>query len=198
MLHIKRILDIIFSTVLLIILLPIFIFVVFLVKVTSKGPIFFKWHVIGKNGKPFTGYKFRTMIDNSDSYKKNLLNSNEMTGPVFKMSEDPRITNVGKILRKYSLDELPQLWSVLIGKMSLVGPRPPLQTEYGGFSDWQKKKLAVKPGLTCLWQVNGRNDIHSFDDWVKLDLEYIENQSLWLDLKILLQTIPAVLKGTGK
>jgi len=198
MLHIKRILDIIFSTVLLIILLPIFIFVVFLVKVTSKGPIFFKWHVIGKNGKPFTGYKFRTMIDNSDSYKKNLLNSNEMTGPVFKMKNDPRVTKFGKFLRKYSLDELPQLWSVLKGDMSLVGPRPAGPHEWDQYETWQKRKLSVTPGITCLWQVNGRNEIYEFDEWVKMDLEYIDNWNLLLDIKILFKTIPIVLKGTGR
>ena len=194
----KRLLDVTASILLLIVLSPLFVLISLIIKLTSKGPILYTWNVVGLNGINFSSYKFRTMVIDADQIKDKLSKSNEMTGPVFKMSEDPRITNVGKILRKYSLDELPQLWSVLIGKMSLVGPRPPLQTEYGGFSDWQKKKLAVKPGLTCLWQVNGRNDIHSFDDWVKLDLEYIENQSLWLDLKILLQTIPAVLKGTGK
>ena len=196
--QIKRILDIIFSTVLLIMFLPIFISVVFLVKVTSKGPAFFKWHVIGKNGKPFTGYKFRTMIVNSDSYKKNLLNSNEMTGPVFKMKNDPRVTKFGKFLRKYSLDELPQLWSVLKGDMSLVGPRPAGPHEWDQYETWQKRKLSVIPGMTCLWQVNGRNEVYEFDEWVKLDLEYIDNWNLWLDIKILFKTIPTVLKGTGR
>jgi lipopolysaccharide/colanic/teichoic acid biosynthesis glycosyltransferase len=120
-----------------------------------------------------------------------------MEGCVFKMKEDPRITKVGKILRKYSLDELPQLWSVLKGDLSLVGPRPPLQTEIEGFADWHRRKLSVKPGLTCLWQINGRNQITDFDHWVQLDLNYIDNWSLWLDFKILLKTIPAILRGTG-
>jgi len=198
MFHIKRIIDIIISTVLLIILLPIFICIILLVKVTSKGPLIYKWHVLGKDGKPFTGYKFRTMILNADYLKTSLLKSNEMTGPVFKMKYDPRITKVGKFLRKYSLDELPQLWSVLKGEMSLVGPRPAGPKEWSQYEEWQKRKLSVTPGMTCLWQINGRNEVHEFDEWVKLDLEYIDNWSLWLDFRILLQTIPAVLKGTGQ
>ena len=198
MFHIKRIIDIIISTVLLIILLPIFICIILLVKVTSKGPLIYKWHVIGKDGKPFTGYKFRTMILNADYLKTSLLKSNEMTGPVFKMTNDPRITRVGKFLRKYSLDELPQLWSVFKGDMSLVGPHPPLQSEWSHFEDWHKRKLSVTPGLTCLWQVNGRNKINKFDDWVKMDLEYIDNWNIWLDIKILLKTIPTIINGSGR
>ena len=169
-----------------------------LVKVSSKGPIFFKWHVIGKNGIPFTGYKYRTMIANADHLKVDLLESNEMTGPVFKMTDDPRITKVGKILRKYSLDELPQLWSVFKGDMSLVGPRPAGPHEWEKYEEWHKRKLSVTPGMTCLWQVNGRNEIHEFDEWIKMDLEYIDNWNLWLDLKIFMKTIPVVLKGSGR
>ena len=198
MIILKRILDIFISIFLLIVLLPVFTILIILIKVSSKGPIFFKWNVIGKDGKPFTGYKIRTMIPNADYLKADLLGSNEMSGPVFKMTDDPRITKVGKILRKYSLDELPQLWSVLKGDMSLVGPRPAGPHEWMKYEDWQKRKLSVTPGITCLWQVNGRNEIHEFDNWVKLDLEYIDNWSLWLDFKILLKTIPAVLKGTGQ
>jgi len=179
-------------------LLPIFICLIILIKVTSKGALFYKWHVIGKEGKPFTGYKFRTMIVNADKLKPDLLESNEMIGPVFKMTNDPRITKIGKILRKYSLDELPQLWSVIKGDMSLVGPRPAGPIEWKEYEQWQKRKLSVTPGMTCLWQVNGRNKVHEFDEWVKMDLEYIDNWSLWLDFKILLQTIPAVFKGTGQ
>lgn len=169
-----------------------------MIKLTSAGPVFYKWNVVGKDGEFFESFKFRTMVVEADHIKTRLESRNEMTGPVFKISNDPRVTKLGKYVRKYSLDELPQLWSVLTGKMSLVGPRPPLQTEYVKFNNWHKKKLVVKPGITCLWQVNGRNKIQSFDDWVKLDLEYIENQSLWFDFKILLQTIPAVFRGTGK
>ena len=197
MLHIKRILDIIISIVLLIIILPIFICIIILIKIIYKGPIFFKWHVIGKNGIPFTGYKFRTMIANAENLKVDLLESNEMTGPVFKMTDDPRITKVGKYLRKYSLDELPQLWSVLKGDMSLVGPRPASPHEWENYEEWHKRKLSVTPGITCLWQVNGRNKIYKFDDWIKMDLEYIDNWNLWIDIKIFFKTIPTVLKGTG-
>ena len=183
---------------LLIVLLPVFTILIILIKVSSKGPAFFKWHVMGKDGKPFTGYKFRTMIVNADHLTANLLESNEMSGPVFKMTDDPRITKAGKYLRRYSLDELPQIWSVFKGDMSFVGPRPVFPREWEKYEVWHKRKLSVTPGMTCLWQVNGRNEIHEFDDWVKLDLEYIDNWSLWLDFKILLKTIPAVLKGTGQ
>src|SRR5437773_7852858 len=138
--------------------------------------------VVGKNGVEFPIYKFRTMIDRAEDMKAQLLEHNEMNGPVFKIRNDPRLTPLGRFLRKYSLDELPQLWSVLKGDMSLVGPRPPLQTEYAQFTEWQKGKLAVTPGMTCLWQVSGRNDIREFDEWVRLDLEYIGRWSLWLDL----------------
>jgi lipopolysaccharide/colanic/teichoic acid biosynthesis glycosyltransferase len=137
------------------------------------------------------------MVPNADALKARLMASNEMSGPVFKMRRDPRITAIGRFLRKFSLDELPQLWSVLKGDMSLVGPRPPLQSEYTVFTEQQKRKLEVKPGITCLWQISGRNDISDFDDWVRLDLQYIRDWSLWLDIKVLLLTIPAVLRGRG-
>jgi len=143
-------------------------------------------------------YKFRSMYEDADQRKAQLLARNEMRGPVFKISNDPRVTSLGRFLRKHSLDELPQLWSVVKGDMSLVGPRPPLVTEYEQFTDFQKLKLTVKPGITCLWQVNGRNKVKDFDEWVKLDLEYIRSWSLWLDIKILLKTFAAVLAGTGK
>jgi len=197
MIILKRIIDIFMSIFLIIVLLPVYIILNILVKVSSKGPIFFKWHVIGKNGIPFTGYKFRTMIANADHLKVDLLESNEMSGPVFKIKNDPRITKLGKFLRKFSLDELPQLWSVLKGDMSLVGPRPAGPHEWNQYKQWHKRKLSVTPGITCLWQVNGRNKIYEFDEWIKLDLEYIDNWSLWLDIKILFKTIPVVLKGTG-
>jgi len=167
------------------------------VRLTSEGPILYPWRVAGQGGRPFTGYKFRTMVPNADALKADLMGRNEMSGPVFKIKGDPRITPIGRILRKFSLDELPQLWSVLKGDMSLVGPRPPLQTEYQHFTERQKSKLAVKPGITCLWQISGRNEIADFDDWVQLDLQYIQHWSLWLDLKILLLTVPAVLRGRG-
>jgi lipopolysaccharide/colanic/teichoic acid biosynthesis glycosyltransferase len=138
------------------------------------------------------------MYQDADQLKVALLAKNEMTGPVFKMSEDPRITPIGRVLRKYSFDELPQLWSVFKGEMTLVGPRPPLQEEYANFTDFQKQKLAVKPGITCLWQVTGRNQIRDFDEWVRLDLQYIREWSLWLDFEILARTLLVVFAGSGK
>jgi exopolysaccharide biosynthesis polyprenyl glycosylphosphotransferase len=194
----KRVIDITVSTTLLLLLSPLFAFLAILVKLNSTGSIFYRWEVVGRNGRYFTGYKFRTMFMNADAIKQQLLARSEMSGPVFKMKDDPRITPVGRRLRRHSLDELPQLWSVLKGDMSLVGPRPPLQTEWVKFSDWQKLKLSVKPGITCLWQVSGRNEIRDFDDWVRLDLEYIKNWSLWLDFKILLRTIRVVIFGSGR
>jgi exopolysaccharide biosynthesis polyprenyl glycosylphosphotransferase len=194
---IKRGIDIVISAILLILLLPLFAVIALLIKLTSSGPIFYWWHVLGINKKPFIGYKFRTMIENADDLKPQLMDYNEMNGPAFKMRNDPRVTSFGRFLRKYSLDELPQLWSVLKGDMSLVGPHPPLQTEVEKFKDWHRRKLSVKPGITCFWQINGRHEIGDFDEWAGLDLQYIDNWSLWLDFKILLKTIPAVLKGTG-
>jgi lipopolysaccharide/colanic/teichoic acid biosynthesis glycosyltransferase len=151
---------------------------------------------VGLNGKKFILYKFRTMLENAEELKQGLLNKNEMDGPVFKIKEDPRVTKLGGFLRKTSLDELPQLFNVLKGDMSLVGPRPPLPSEVSNYDLWHRRKLCMKPGLTCLWQVNGRNKIN-FEKWMKLDLEYIDNWSLLLDFKILLKTIPAVLSGSG-
>jgi lipopolysaccharide/colanic/teichoic acid biosynthesis glycosyltransferase len=194
----KRGLDLLISATALIVLLPLFAVIAALVKLTSNGPVFFRWEVVGKDGVPFTGHKFRSMYKDADGRKRELLAQNEMTGPVFKMTSDPRITPLGRVLRKYSLDELPQFWSVLKGDMSLVGPRPPLVTEWEHFTEWQKQKLQVKPGVTCLWQINGRNQISDFDDWVRLDLQYIREWSLALDFKILLKTIPAVVLGKGK
>jgi lipopolysaccharide/colanic/teichoic acid biosynthesis glycosyltransferase len=176
----------------------VFLLLALLVKLSSPGPALYKWRVVGKNGIPFTSYKFRSMVTNADDLKAHLESLNEMTGPVFKLTRDPRVTPLGAWMRKYSLDELPQLYSVLIGDMSLVGPRPPLRTEYSRFTDYQKQKLAVKPGITCLWQVYGRNNVNDFDEWVRLDLEYIRRWSLWLDFAILIKTAVAVLSGSGK
>jgi lipopolysaccharide/colanic/teichoic acid biosynthesis glycosyltransferase/glycosyltransferase involved in cell wall biosynthesis len=194
----KRCLDACISAVLLVLLAPLLAALAVGVKLTSRGPVLYKWEVVGKGGRPFTGYKFRSMRPNSDELRKQLEPLNEMHGPVFKLTNDPRITKFGAWMRRYSLDELPQLWSVLKGNMSLVGPRPPLASEYVRFTDYQRQKLSVKPGITCLWQVTGRNNIKDFDEWVKLDLEYIRKQSFWLDIKILLKTLPAVLGGTGR
>ncbi len=194
----KRLFDLAFSFFLLIALLPFFLVVAIAIKLGSPGAVFYRWKVVGRRGRPFTGYKFRTMVEGADELKLNLTEQNEMIGPVFKLNDDPRITPFGKFLRKYSLDEFPQLWSVIKGDMSLVGPRPPLASEYSQFTEWQKQKLLVKPGITCLWQINGRNKINDFDHWVELDLKYIRERSFWLDLKILAKTIPVVLRGTGQ
>jgi len=195
--YIKRLMDIAVSSVMLIVLTPLLLIIAILIKATSKGPVFFQWNVVGMNKKPFKSWKFRTMVLKADQMKTDLLHRNEMDGPVFKIKNDPRVTKIGKIFRKFSLDELPQLWSVFKGDMSLVGPRPAGPHELARYESWHRRKLSVKPGLTCLWQVKGRNKISSFDEWVRLDLEYIENWSLGLDLKILLKTILAVLRGSG-
>lgn len=194
----KRLLDVVVSLSLLFMLFPLLLSIALAIKFTSRGPIFYRWKVVGQGGRHFESYKFRSMVVNADQLKQSLESQNEMQPPMFKITKDPRVTRVGRLLRKYSLDELPQLWSVLVGDMSLVGPRPPLQTEYLHFTDYQKQKLQVKPGLTCLWQVSGRNDVKDLDDWVKLDLMYARHWSLALDLKIALRTLPIVLFGKGK
>lgn len=194
----KRAIDIVVALSLLLILSPLLVLLAILAKLDLRGSVLYRWKVVGLGGRYFTSYKFRTMIANADALKEQLQARNEMMGPVFKIKDDPRITRVGRWMRRYSLDELPQLWSVFKGDMSLVGPRPPLQSEYEKFTEWQKRKLLVKPGITCLWQVSGRNEIRDFDEWVTLDLEYIANWSLWLDLKILLRTIPALISGRGR
>ena len=194
---IKRCLDLAVAGLGLLILSPLLLIVGLLVRLTSPGSVFYPWNVIGRGGRLFRGYKFRTMVQNADDLKVELAHQNEMNGPVFKMKNDPRITPVGRVLRKYSIDELPQLWSVLKGDMSLVGPRPAGPLEWEQYEPWQRRKLSVTPGITCLWQVNGRNRISDFDEWVKLDLYYIDNWSLSLDIKILCRTILVVLRGTG-
>lgn len=194
----KRTFDFFGALLLLLLLSPLLLVLALLVKLTSRGPVLYRWRVVGKGGRPFVGYKFRSMVANADELKAQLENCNEMTGPVFKLTHDPRITPLGSWMRRYSVDELPQLFSVVKGDMSLVGPRPPLVTEYERFTEYQKQKLVVKPGITCLWQVSGRNQVRDFDEWVKLDLEYIRNWSLMLDLKILLRTVCEVFAGSGK
>jgi exopolysaccharide biosynthesis polyprenyl glycosylphosphotransferase len=168
------------------------------IKLTSPGPIIFRQVRAGKHGKPFTMYKFRTMVTDAEMLQSELQVFNQMSGPVFKLDRDPRITPVGRFLRKWSIDELPQLLNVLQGHMSLVGPRPLPIYEVEKFENTaQRRRLSVKPGLTCLWQVSGRNQVTDFHEWVRLDLKYIDNWSIWLDIKILLMTIPAVLLGLG-
>lgn len=178
--------------------IPVIPAIALAIKLASPGPVFFRQKRSGLNGAPFTLYKFRTMVTNAEQFKHELEAMNEMRGPVFKVTNDPRVTRIGKWLRRYSLDELPQLFNVLRGEMSLVGPRPLPVDEVRRFNDLaHRRRLSVKPGITCLWQISGRNQIADFKEWVRLDLEYIDNWSLWLDLKILLRTIPAVFAGTG-
>jgi len=198
MLACKRLLDVVISLVLLIFCAPLFLLLAAAVKISSEGPVLYRWRVVGRGGHPFLGYKFRSMFANADELKGDIEPLNEMNGPVFKLTNDPRVTPLGAWMRRHSLDELPQLYSVLKGDMSLVGPRPPLRTEYLRFNEFQKQKLAVKPGITCLWQVNGRNKVSDFDDWVSLDLEYIRRWSLSLDCWILFKTAREVLSGSGK
>jgi lipopolysaccharide/colanic/teichoic acid biosynthesis glycosyltransferase len=166
------------------------------IKLDSPGPVIYKQTRVGKQGKPFTFFKFRSMKTNADQLMNELLQYNETGGPTFKISQDPRRTRVGKFIRRASLDELPQLFNILSGHMSFVGPRPPIDREVEQYDDWHHRRLEVTPGLTGLWQVSGRSKL-SFDDMVKLDIYYAENWSLWLDIKILIRTIPAVLKGEG-
>jgi exopolysaccharide biosynthesis polyprenyl glycosylphosphotransferase len=194
----KRVIDIVASAGLLLLLAPLFLLIAVAIKLTTPHlPVFYPWRVVGLKGRPFTGYKFTTMVAGADGQLGDLEPKNEMRGPVFKLKDDPRVTPIGRFLRKYSLNELPQLWSVLKGDMSLVGPRPAFRHELDRYELWQKRKLCVKPGMTCIWQVSGRNRISDFDQWVKLDLEYIDRWSLWLDFRILVRTVWAVFAGTG-
>ena len=194
----KQLMDFLGAFVALVFLSLVFLIIAIAIKLTTHGPVFFRQERSGLSGAPFTLYKFRTMVTNAEQFKHELEAMNEMTGPVFKVTNDPRVTPIGKFLRKYSLDELPQLWNVLRGEMSLVGPRPLPVDEVKRFENLaHRRRLSVKPGLTCLWQISGRNQISDFKEWVRLDLEYIDNWSLWLDLKILIFTIPVVVRGTG-
>lgn len=195
--QIKRLLDITVSATALLLLAPVFALVALVVRLVDGAPILYGYSLVGENGRAFIGWKFRTMVLNASAMKVDLQRHNEMTGPVFKMRNDPRVTPIGRWLRKYSLDELPQLYNVLKGDLSLVGPRAAGPHEYERYQFWQMRKISVRPGLTCLWQVSGRNTIANFDDWVRLDLEYIDNWSLWLDLRILARTVLVVMRGTG-
>ncbi len=195
---VKQALDYMGALALLVVFSPVMLFATLMIKLTSPGPILFRQQRSGLNGQPFTMYKFRSMVTDAEQRKRELEQLNEMSGPVFKVTDDPRITPVGKWLRKYSIDEFPQLFNVLKGEMSLVGPRPLPVEEVKRFDDFaHRRRLSVKPGLTCLWQIKGRNEVSDFRDWVRLDLEYIDNWSLWLDLKILWQTIPVVVLAKG-
>jgi exopolysaccharide biosynthesis polyprenyl glycosylphosphotransferase len=195
-LALKRLLDIAVSALLLLMAAPLILLVALAIKLTSPGSVLFKQTRIGLNGRIFILYKFRTMIADAHARREEVSHLNEMTGPVFKAKDDPRVTFVGRFLRRFSLDEIPQLWNVFRGDMSLVGPRPPIPEEVASYHRWHRRRLSMKPGLTCLWQISGRNNV-DFDRWMQLDLQYIDNWSPSLDLKILLRTIPAVLSGRG-
>ena len=186
-LFLKRGLDIVASTLGLIVLSPIIILVAIAIKLESKGPVLFSQDRVGKNGKIFKIYKMRSMVQNAEELKEKLLAQNEMSGPMFKMKDDPRITKVGKFIRKTSIDELPQLINVIKGDMSLVGPRPSLPKEVKEFEPWMYERLAVTPGLTCYWQVMGRNNI-DFEDWMKLDIKYVRERNFFLDIKLIFKT----------
>jgi exopolysaccharide biosynthesis polyprenyl glycosylphosphotransferase len=192
----KRLLDIVGASFLLLLSLPVLIVAAVAIKLDTRGPILFRSVRCGRGGEPFTFYKLRSMHSGAHTIRHTLLHLNEVDGPVFKLANDPRITRVGRFIRRTSLDELPQLVNVIRGDMSLVGPRPPIPEEVEQYTPSQMRRLSVKPGLTCLWQVSGRSDL-GFDEWVRLDLDYIFHRSFALDLKILAQTIPAVLSCRG-
>ncbi len=194
---VKRIFDILVSASVLLLSSPILLAAALAVKLTSKGPVFFRQIRSGRNGRKFNLYKFRSMVTDAESRLSELKARNEMSGPVFKITDDPRITKVGKFLRKTSLDEFPQFWNVLKGDMSVVGPRPPLPSEVEQYEPWQRRRLSMKPGITCIWQVTRRDGVN-FEEWMEMDLRYIDNWSLWLDLKILFLTGRAVFAGSGK
>lgn len=183
----KRMIDIFGSVIGIILLSPIMVIVTIIIKMESKGPLIFAQERVGLNGKVFKMYKFRSMVQNAEELLKDLKDKNEMSGPMFKIKDDPRITNIGRFIRKTSIDELPQLFNVLKGEMSLVGPRPNLPREVDLFNDYHRQKLLVKPGLTCYWQVMGRNNI-DFEEWMRLDIKYLQERSLWLDIKLIFRT----------
>lgn len=195
-LAIKRTIDVVVSAFGLVVLSPLFLITALIIKVTSKGPVFFRQIRCAMNGRKFTIYKFRTMVIDAEERLNALMKFNERKGPIFKMKNDPRITIVGKFLRKTSLDELPQLINVLKGDMSLIGPRPPLPVEVEKYKPWQRRRLSLRPGIACIHEVVARDD-NDFERWMKLDLEYIDNWSLSLDFRILIRTILAVLRPTG-
>lgn len=192
----KALTDRIFAAISIALLSPLLLIVALIIKLTSPGPVLFHQVRSGLNGRLFKMYKFRTMVVNAEALKDSLLDRNEMNGPVFKIKDDPRVTRIGHWLRRTSLDELPQLFNILLGDMSVVGPRPPIPAEVEKYERWQRRRLSMKPGLTCFWQIAGRNEV-DFADWMKLDLKYIDNWSFKLDIIILLKTIPVVLLGRG-
>jgi exopolysaccharide biosynthesis polyprenyl glycosylphosphotransferase len=192
----KRLFDIVVSAFALWALSPLFLLNAMVIKLTSAGPVFFKQERMGHHARTFSMLKFRSMVLNAEERKQDFLGANEQAGPVFKMTRDPRVTPVGRFMRKYSIDELPQLVNVLRGDMSIVGPRPPLPSEVAQYESWQCRRLSVRPGLTCLWQVSGRNRV-GFIDWMRLDMYYIDHWSLRQDLNLIVKTVPVVLTGRG-
>ncbi len=198
MLKFKSVFDFLLSFSIITIFSPLYVGIALGIKLTSKGPVFFKQKRVGMRGRKFWVYKFRTMVTNAEDLKASLMAQNEMDGPVFKIARDPRITGIGNFLRKTSLDELPQFFNVLLGDMSIVGPRPPVPAEVREYQRWQLRRLSMKPGITCIWQISpNRNDV-SFEDWMKMDLEYIDNWSLRLDFVVILKTIRTMLRADGK
>lgn len=192
----KRVLDLLLGFVGCVVLSPLFLLTALAIKLDTPGPVLYRSTRVGRGGRLFTFFKFRSMVQGAEHSRHSLSHLNEVSGPVFKMADDPRITKVGRILRRTSVDELPQLFNVLRGEMTLVGPRPPIPEEVNQYEPWQLRRLAVRPGITCLWQISGRSSL-GFDEWMRLDMEYIERRGLLLDLKILVRTLPAVLSGEG-
>ena len=192
----KRALDVVGAVIGLVLSAPLMLLAALAITIESRGPILYRSTRVGRSGRPFTFYKLRSMVNGADRHRHHLSHLNECDGPVFKISRDPRVTVIGRFLRTTSLDELPQLWNVLRGDMSLVGPRPPIPDEVSHYQPWQIRRLDVRPGLTCLWQISGRSRI-GFEEWMRLDLAYIQRRSFRLDLRILLRTIPAVLSREG-
>jgi exopolysaccharide biosynthesis polyprenyl glycosylphosphotransferase len=192
----KRVIDVVGAALSLVVLSPLMALVAIAIKLESRGPVLYRSTRIGKDGRPFMFLKFRSMVDGADQHRHTLSHLNEMDGPTFKISRDPRVTRIGRFLRVTSIDEIPQFLNVLRGEMSLVGPRPPIPEEVAQYEPWQYLRLDVRPGITCLWQISGRSTL-SFKEWMRLDLEYIKHQSFWLDMRILLRTIPAVLSREG-
>ena len=195
-LALKRLGDVVGSALLLVLLSPLFLLIALLVKCSSKGPVFYTQIRSTRRGRTFPMYKFRTMVPGADKMLDALAGQNESSGPTFKIRNDPRVTPIGRFLRRYSLDELPQLFNVFLGHMSLVGPRPPIPAEVEKYEPWQRRRLSMRSGCTCLWQIGGRNAL-TFEEWMRLDLQYIDNWSLWLDIKILAKTLSAMIRGTG-
>lgn len=192
----KRTFDLVVGSVVVVMLIPILPLIAFMIKLDSRGPVFFRQNRVGRDSRIFKFYKFRSMVHRADECRGDLTQQNEQEGPVFKIRSDPRITSVGRFLRRSSMDEIPQMFNVLKGDMSIVGPRPPLPGEVANYQPWHMGRLSVKPGITCLWQISGRSQI-GFNEWMRLDMEYLKTRSFKTDLLIFLKTIPAVIARKG-